>query len=444
MTDLFLVAKEYNASVVVSDALYLILYEPYRPPKDSILFIDAYYAAYQRVRKRKWALKEKLVDFDIQDPDVPYKDILELDGCLRGKNTICIHPVYGSFFTVEIIRVNGLDYPKTQRKTVESCGNCGRCIKACPTGALSENGFIRDLCIRELQDKVFVQDEVLASKMGNKVLGCNICQLACPHNKGDFSEPTVDDSFFYDCLKGKKAMDKYVDILGKNYLRPARFLANCLNAYLNAKDYSKYEEAKSLLSFPDERVVLTAKRYLKRVEENAWEWEIKYLITQDDYNKILLEHTAVKQVNHYFGNDEISLYVRIREKDGNYEFTHKIKRSDGFGRIELNKTILKSDLDDYIQNGITAQDFKRVFGIDIPSSLTYLGSLTTYRITYFENDLKIEVDKNEYLDKIDYEIECEVKSKEEYQKADDYLTSAFNVSPSKSKTKRFLEVLQRS
>ncbi|MBQ7653235.1 MAG: CYTH domain-containing protein [Clostridia bacterium] len=438
--DIISLANEYGADVVsIKGDVYLVLYETYSPPVDSTLFIDSYYPAYQRVRKRKWALKEALKDYDIEEPTLPYKDILEADGCIRGKHTICLHEKYGSFFTVEIIKVNGVSLPDNTHYSSDSCGDCRECIKACPTHALTDKGFNRDICIRELQDRIYIENEKLAKLLGNKVLGCNECQKACPKNTTERSSPVVDEEFFYDCVKGKKAMEKYVDILGRNYLRPARFIANCLNAFINNKDYSKFEIAEKLLDFPDERVVLSAKRYLKAVEENAWEWELKYLVSEDTYSSATENAEKNVQTNYYFLTDDLTTGGRIREKNGAYEFTYKVNREDGKGRIELNKAIDEDEFRRYVVDGITEDELKKLTGADLKHSLKYVGQLVTFRSCIVVDGLKYEWDKNVYLDYVDYEVECEVKTPVDYKKAEEYLSSRFTLLPSKTKVKRFVE-----
>ena len=337
--DILSLAQEFKANIVSDNGVYLILYEPYFPPKQSEIFIDSYYAAYQRVRKRKWALKERLNGYVVAEPTRPYKDILEADGCFKGKNTICIHPEYGTLFAVEIIELLDFDFPVTKRAATDSCGECRLCLDACPTKALTEKGFNRDICIRQLQDEGFIENEKLAKLLGNKVLGCNECQKVCPKNHYDLVSPTVDATFFDDCVKGKKAMEKYVDILGRNYLRPVRFIVNCINAFINNGDYSRYETIKGLIDHPDERVRKAANRFLKNADEAAWEWELKYLIEENEQVAVSEKYPSEKQVNYYFKSNIREDYARIREKGETFEFTYKFKRSDGKGRIELNKTV---------------------------------------------------------------------------------------------------------
>ena len=442
MEELLSLASEYGADVVTFNGVtYLILVERYTPPKQSALFVDSYYPAYQRVRAKKRELLARLQKYAPHEPAALYKNILENDGFFRGKNTLAIHEEYGSLFAVEIIAIDTPNAKERVKRSLVTCGDCRRCLEACPTKALTDKGFNRDICIRQLQDDAFVPNERLAEKMGNKVLGCNECQLACPYNQEQIqkglSEPTVDERFFDACMAGKKGMLPYDCILGGNYLRPARFLANCLNAFTNTRDFSHCNQALALLSFPDERVVQAAKRYLQRLEGDAWEWEIKYLITEEDYNSCRALGASVRQINRYFATQNKE-YARIREREGAFTFTYKYKRADGKGRVELNRTLTEEEAANFVRNGISAEQAKALCGVDL-GGLLYIGELITDRIRFTAQDLEIEADRNEYLGVVDYEVECEVKSVDAYERAKAYLTKRFHCVESESKTKRFLK-----
>jgi epoxyqueuosine reductase len=67
----------------------------------------------------------------------------------------------------------------------DSCGDCTLCIDACPTGALVGPGQLNSSrCISFVtQTKGMVSDE-LKLKIGNRLYGCDTCQVVCPKNKG--------------------------------------------------------------------------------------------------------------------------------------------------------------------------------------------------------------------------------------------------------------------
>jgi epoxyqueuosine reductase len=67
----------------------------------------------------------------------------------------------------------------------EACGECTRCIDACHTGALVAPGQLdAQRCVSYLtQTKDFLADESRGI-IGNRLYGCDTCQLVCPYNKG--------------------------------------------------------------------------------------------------------------------------------------------------------------------------------------------------------------------------------------------------------------------
>lgn len=102
-----------------------------------------------------------------------------------GKNTCLIHPSKGSFFFIASLLTN-LDLTSTPKKRMPNCGDCTRCMDACPTGALKGPGQIdAKLCISYLtiENKGGIP-EYLRSQVGDRLFGCDICQEVCPFNAG--------------------------------------------------------------------------------------------------------------------------------------------------------------------------------------------------------------------------------------------------------------------
>jgi len=101
-----------------------------------------------------------------------------------GKNGLLLHPHHGSFcFIGELITDLELDYDLPYRG--EHCGNCTRCLDACPTKAIKEPYCLdaRD-CLSyltiELKEEI---PEKHVANMNNRVFGCDICQDVCPWNR---------------------------------------------------------------------------------------------------------------------------------------------------------------------------------------------------------------------------------------------------------------------
>ncbi len=111
----------------------------------------------------------------------------------KGKHTLIINKDAGSWFFLGEIFIN---LPLTVDSSVDNqCGNCTSCINLCPTGAIiapykvDARKCISYLTI-ENQSAIPVE---LRAKLGNRIYGCDDCQLACPWNR--FSSITVDKDF---------------------------------------------------------------------------------------------------------------------------------------------------------------------------------------------------------------------------------------------------------
>ena len=108
-----------------------------------------------------------------------------------GKNTLLIHPQLGSKFFIATFLSTELLEPTLLPKPFDPCGECRRCLDACPTRALVEP-FILDarrcLSYWTLVHQGELPKEV-AEKRGNRFLGCDTCQRVCPHNRGISTMP---------------------------------------------------------------------------------------------------------------------------------------------------------------------------------------------------------------------------------------------------------------
>lgn len=111
-----------------------------------------------------------------------------------GKNTLLLTPKAGSWFLLGEIFTN-LPLPVDQPTTTRHCGSCTACLTQCPTDAFVEPWVLdAGKCISYLtiEHKGAIPIE-LRSKMGNRVFGCDDCQLVCPWTK--FAKHTEEEDF---------------------------------------------------------------------------------------------------------------------------------------------------------------------------------------------------------------------------------------------------------
>lgn len=103
-----------------------------------------------------------------------------------GRNSLFIDNVYGSFVFIGSIFIE--DKLSSKAFDIKKCLDCGRCISACPTSAIEDNGINRNLClsaISQKKNKTYEEKELLAI---NKVAwGCDRCQIVCPYNEKELS-----------------------------------------------------------------------------------------------------------------------------------------------------------------------------------------------------------------------------------------------------------------
>ena len=101
----------------------------------------------------------------------------------RGKHTLVLSRDAGSMFFLGEIFVD-MALPTTEPVTPH-CGQCSACIDACPTAAIvAPHSVDARRCISYLTIELHgaIPEEFRAA-IGNRIYGCDDCQLACPWNK---------------------------------------------------------------------------------------------------------------------------------------------------------------------------------------------------------------------------------------------------------------------
>ena len=101
-----------------------------------------------------------------------------------GKHTLLLHQDVGSWFFLGEIYTNAPLECSTQT-VADACGKCSACINVCPTQAIvgpKQLDARRCISYLTIEHKGAI-DPDLRHKMGNRIYGCDDCQLFCPWNR---------------------------------------------------------------------------------------------------------------------------------------------------------------------------------------------------------------------------------------------------------------------
>uniref|UniRef100_UPI004055BBA0 tRNA epoxyqueuosine(34) reductase QueG n=1 Tax=Alistipes sp. TaxID=1872444 RepID=UPI004055BBA0 len=100
----------------------------------------------------------------------------------QGRNSLVITPQFGSYILLgELLLSEEVDHYDSPYSH-EQCGNCRRCIEACPNGAIMEDRTIdarRCIACHTIERGEGSPE----SSTHGWLFGCELCQAACPHNR---------------------------------------------------------------------------------------------------------------------------------------------------------------------------------------------------------------------------------------------------------------------
>ncbi|HSH36099.1 tRNA epoxyqueuosine(34) reductase QueG [Schnuerera sp.] len=174
-----------------------------------------------------------------------------------GKNCSIINEKYGSFIFIGYI-LTDLEINFSPISINSQCGDCNVCIEHCPTGALEEPFKVNPKkCISYLtqtKDKIPYE---LRERMGNKIYGCDTCQLICPKNKN--IKDSKHNLFLPKVTKGYMDIEELLSISNKQFKDKYGYMAgswrgrnilkrNGIIALGNMKDENNIKLLKPLLN----------------------------------------------------------------------------------------------------------------------------------------------------------------------------------------------------
>jgi len=209
--------KRTNPSKLLENAQSVIClainYKPVAQPKSGIANYALYEDYHGFIKKRLLVLAEFIKS--------KFKPDLKIKACVDsvplaeralaaraglgfiGKNRMLINPTLGPQLLLGELITN---LPLEPDEKIElSCAGCNKCIKACPTGALSDDGtFDARKCISYLTTEHKGDIPVsLARKIDSSLFGCDRCLLACPYSSASPACKNKDFQFFPERAKIK-------------------------------------------------------------------------------------------------------------------------------------------------------------------------------------------------------------------------------------------------
>ena len=101
-----------------------------------------------------------------------------------GKNTLILNKQVGSYFFLGAL-LTDLELPFDSSLPEEHCGKCKACITVCPTQAIVAPYQLdarRCISYLTIENKGAIPVE-FRSLMGNRIFGCDDCQIMCPWNR---------------------------------------------------------------------------------------------------------------------------------------------------------------------------------------------------------------------------------------------------------------------
>lgn len=203
------IEKRLDASKLVKNAKSVIVvlknyFPPKKQPKDVYQISkyaygqDYHYVLKQDLYKLFEFIKTEIKDADgrvfVDSAPVLEKRLAQLAGLgWIGKNSLLLTKKGSFHFIGEIILNAELEYDTPFFN--EYCGNCQRCIDACPTGAIV-SAYVVDSnkCISyQTIEKKGEFPQNLNLDFANNIFGCDICQDVCPWNSK--ASPTDEQGF---------------------------------------------------------------------------------------------------------------------------------------------------------------------------------------------------------------------------------------------------------
>ncbi|MGI9326249.1 MAG: tRNA epoxyqueuosine(34) reductase QueG [Pseudomonadales bacterium] len=151
-----------------------------------------------------------------------------------GKHSLLLNREAGSWFFLGEIYTS-VPLPVDAPQTTSHCGQCHACMTVCPTQAIVAPGQLdarRCISYLTIENKAEIP-ESLRSAMGNRVFGCDDCQLYCPWNR--YAPVTSEPDF-----RPRHSLDN-AKLLDLFELSEAQFLALTEGSAMRRINYDQWQ-----------------------------------------------------------------------------------------------------------------------------------------------------------------------------------------------------------
>ena len=246
--------------------LLLKAYGSWSSTKPGFVRISPYYATAQSAYHAALALKGHLEEDGekaVHLPQVELKPLcMQLSPFAMGRNTLLYHRDYGSRFHLQLVGLFHF-YPMEDkiRRTgpaPDMCRGCRKCANACPSHALDGKGFSRNLCIRQHMISGQIVPESIREWMEDRLIGCDICQEACPWNASHVIEEPKSNYTNYSLdrllAEPKVSAKELGQNIGNNMAISNRLLAQACICAGNSRDKRYLPILQELSNHPSETV----------------------------------------------------------------------------------------------------------------------------------------------------------------------------------------------
>lgn len=148
-----------------------------------------------------------------------------------GKHGCLIAPGLGSYVLLGSLLTTaewtGALEPRQEGVLWDACGSCRLCLDACPTDAFEGPGELdptRCISYLTIEHRGPIAEE-LADRMGERVVGCDVCQEVCPYNAGRRRNDRVVPHAWLDAEPSATATSRRGDLVHLAGLRSGRYRA---------------------------------------------------------------------------------------------------------------------------------------------------------------------------------------------------------------------------